>query len=375
MESEKKKKINTKFLIVFLTVLVLGGLFGYYTYSKGLTHEKTDDAQIDAKISPIISKVSGYIKEVRIADNQWVKKGDTLLILDDAEYVLKVRQANAAYHAGLSQLKVAGASVKSAGSILPVTEASSMSAQANISTADANIETAKVALWRAKNDFDRYLNLYNEKSITKQQFEQAQAAKETAEKQVNVLVEQRNALQKQAKVAVSQIGNTRSQIEVAKSQIEVADANIDQSLSSVESAKLFLSYTIIVAPEDGQVSKVNLQPGQLVQAGQSLFMLVGVQNQWVVANFKETQMDKIRAGQLANIKIDAFPSQKLTGKIESIAPATGSKFALLPPDNASGNYVKTIQRIPVKIILNDDNKEILKLIRPGMNVEVDVNVK
>ena len=104
-------------------------------------------------------------------------------------------------------------------------------------------------------------------------------------------------------------------------------------------------------------------------------MLVGVQNQWVVANFKETQMDKIRAGQLANIKIDAFPSQKLTGKIESIAPATGSKFALLPPDNASGNYVKTIQRIPVKIILNDDNKEILKLIRPGMNVEVDVNVK
>ena len=375
MEPVKKKKVNTKFLSVFLAVVVLGGIFGYITWKNGQAHEKTDDAQIEAKLSPIIPKISGYIKEVRVVDNQWVKKGDTLLILDDAEYVLKVRQAEAAYHAGLSQLKVAGASVKSAGSVLPVTEASSMSAQANIATADANIEAAKVALWRAKNDFDRYSNLYKDKSVTKQQYEQAQAAKETAEKQVTVLTEQRNALQKQAKVAASQIGSTRSQIDVAKSQIEVADANISQSGAGVDNAKLYLSYTVIVAPEDGQVSKVNLQPGQLVQAGQSLFMLVGVQNQWVVANFKETQMDKIRGGQEADIKVDAFPSQKLTGKIESIAPATGSKFALLPPDNASGNYVKTIQRIPVKITLNDDNKEILKLIRPGMNVEVDVNIK
>ncbi|WP_255070828.1 HlyD family secretion protein [Lacihabitans sp. LS3-19] len=375
MEPAKKKQINTKFLSVFIVVVVLGGMFGYYTWNKSQAHETTDDAQIEAKVSPIIPKISGYIKEVRVVDNQWVKKGDTLVILDDAEFALKVRMAEAAYRAGLSQLKVAGASVKSAGSVLPVTEASSMSAQANIATADANIESAKVALWRAKNDFDRYANLYKEKSVTKQQYEQAQAAKETAEKQVTVLTEQRNALQKQAKVAASQIGSTRSQIDVAKSQIEVADANISQSASGVENAKLYLSYTVIVAPEDGQISKVNLQTGQLVQAGQSLFMLVGVQNQWVVANFKETQMDKIRPGQIADIKVDAFPNQKLIGKIESISPATGSKFALLPPDNASGNYVKTIQRIPVKITLSDDNKEILKLIRPGMNVEVDVNIK
>ena len=375
MEITKKKKINTKFLSVFLVVAVFGSIFGYYTWSKSQAHETTDDAQIDAKVSPIIPKITGYIKEVKVVDNQWVKKGDTLLVLDNSEFVLKVQQAEASFRAGLNQLNVAGASVKSAGSALPVTEANSISAQANITTADANIEAAKVNLWRAKSDFDRYTNLFKEKSVTKQQYEQAQAAKETAEKQVIILEGQKNSLQKQAKVASSQIGNTRSLIDVAQSQMEVAEANVSQSAIGVENAKLYLSYTIIVAPEDGQVSKVNLQTGQLVQAGQSLFMLVGVQNQWVVANFKETQMDKIRLGQIADIKVDAFPNQKLKGKIQSISPATGSKFALLPPDNASGNYVKTIQRIPVKIILVNNNQEILKLIRPGMNVEVDVNIK
>lgn len=374
MENEKKKKINSKFIIVLAAVAILGGGYGIYAYQKGQHHEITDDAQIEAKISPIIPKVSGYIKEVRVVDNQWVKKGDTLLILDDAEYVLKLQQAMAGERIAQSQLKVAGATVKSSDSNLPVTQASAASVQANVATATANIEAAKVALWRASNDYERYANLYKEKSITKQQFEQAQAAKETAERQLEVLNEQKNALVKQAKVASSQIGTTKSQIGVAKSQIEVASATIGQAENAVENAKLFLSYTVIVAPEDGQISKVNLQEGQLVQAGQSLFMLVGVQDQWVVANFKETQMNKIRTGQKVDIKVDAFPDAKLSGTVASIAPATGAKFALLPPDNASGNFVKTIQRIPVKIELNKEEKELMQLIRPGMNVEVDVNI-
>lgn len=374
MEQENKKKINTKFLIALAVAVVLGGGYGVYSYQKSQKHEITDDAQIEAKFSSIIPKVSGYITEVKVKDNQWVKKGDTLVVLDNAEFLIKLQQAIAMEKGAKSQLSVAGANVLSSGSILPISEASAATVQANIGTADANIEAAKVQVRRATNDFVRYANLFKEKSITKQQYEQAEAAKETAEKQLVVLEEQRNAIVKQAKVAKSQISSTASQINVAKSQISVANANIDQALSGIENAKLQLSYTVILAPEDGQISKVNLQPGQLVQAGQSLFMLVGVQNQWVVANFKETQMNKIRPGQKVDIKIDAFPDTKLEGVVESIAPATGAKFALLPPDNASGNFVKTIQRIPVKIALSENKSEVVKLIRPGMNVEVDVNV-
>ncbi len=374
MEKQEKKKINSKFIIILAAMLLIGGGYGFYVYNHGLHHETTDDAQIDAKISPINPKVSGYIKEVKIKDNQWVKKGDTLLVLDDAEYQLKLQQAEAALNIAKSQLTVASANVGSSSSILPINQANAVSVQANVATANANIEAAKVGLWRATNDFERYNNLYKEKSVTKQQFEQAQAAKETAEKQLQVLQDTKNAISKQANVAASQIGNTKSQIAAVKSQMSVANANISQAQTNVDNAQLFLSYNVIIAPEDGQISTVNLQVGQLIQAGQTVLMLVGVQNQWVVANFKETQMNKVRTGQKVDIEVDAFPNYKIEGQIESIAPATGSKFALLPPDNASGNYVKTIQRIPVRITLKKGDGDILKLIRPGMNVLVDVNI-
>lgn len=374
MEDQNKKKINVKFIIALVVAVVVGGAYGIYAYQHSLHHETTDDAQVDAKISPIIPKVAGYIKEIRVKDNQWVKKGDTLIVLDDSEYKIKLQLAQDALTMAKSQLGAATANAQSSGSVLPISQASAISVQANVATADANIEAAKVQVWRTTNDFDRYASLYNDRSITKQQFEQAQAAKETAEKQLTVLKEQRNAVQKQAAVAQNQIGNTKSQIAAVKSQVGVANSSISQAETNVENAKLFLGYNVIIAPEDGQVSTVNLQPGQLVQAGQSILMLVGTQNQWVVANFKETQMDKIRPGQKVDMVLDAFPSSKIEGTIESIAPATGSKFALLPPDNASGNFVKTVQRVPVRIILKNGEGDILKLIRPGMNVEVDVNI-
>ena len=370
----EKKKINSRFLIIFGAVALLGAAYGFYVFKHAQHHEITDDAQVDAHVSPVIPKVSGYIKEIRVSDNQQVKKGDTLVVLDDAEFLIRLEQAQAAARIAESQLKVAGASARTSGTSLDVSQANAQSVQANVATANANIEAAKVKLWRATNDFDRYKALFDERSITKQQFEEALAAKESAEKQLLVLQEQKEAIQKQSKVASSQVGNTRSQIAVAQSQIEVANANISQAETAVENAKLQLSYTVIIAQNDGQVSKVNLQNGQLVQAGQALFMLVGVNDQWVVANFKETQMDKIRVGQNVDIKVDAFPDAKLEGTVESIAPATGSKFALLPPDNASGNFVKTIQRVPVRIALKAEDKETLQLIRPGMNVEVDVNI-
>lgn len=374
-QSSPKKKLNRKFIVALTALVVLGGAFGIYKYLHALAHETTDDAQVEAKISPVIPKVSGYIKAVLIQDNQYVKKGDTLLLLDDAEYQLKLQQAEDARLGAQSQLAVAQAGISSSNTAILSSEAGASTAWANVATAQANIEAAKVQVWRAQNDYNRYEKLYNNQSITKQQFEQAQAAKETAEKQLNVLQEQKKAAEKQAYAVGKQVDMSKSQTDITKSQTDVAKANLKQAETNIENAKLYLSYTAIIAAEDGQVSKINLQSGQLVQAGQALFNLVKTHDIWVVANFKETQMEHLREGQKVEIKIDAFPSHQFEGSVHSISPATGAKFALLPPDNASGNFVKTVQRLPVKIVFSKADDQLLKFIRPGMNADVDVWIK
>ncbi len=370
-----KKKLNSKF-IGGLTILVVAGVaFGVYKYIHSQAHETTDDAQVEAKISPVIPKVTGYVKSINIQDNEYVKKGDTLLVIDDSEYQIKLQQAEDARLAALSQLAVAEAGISSSNTAILSSEAGASTAWANVATAQANIEAAKVQVWRAQNDFNRYEKLFNNQSITKQQFEQAQAAKETAEKQLLVLQEQKKAAEKQAQAVGRQVDMSKSQTKVTHSQTDVAKANLKQAETNIENARLFLSYTVITAAEDGQVSKINLQSGQLVQAGQALFNLVKNNEIWVVANFKETQMEHLREGQTVEIKIDAFPKHRFEGTVNSISPATGAKFALLPPDNASGNFVKTVQRLPVKIVFSHTDDPMLQLIRPGMNADVDVLIK
>jgi membrane fusion protein (multidrug efflux system) len=374
-KNKSSRKINTKFIYILIAVVVLGGGFGLYKYFRSLAHEITDDAQIESNLSPVIPKVSGYIKKIYVQDNQEVQKGDTLFVIDDSDYKIRVEQAEAALLAAKGNLNVAHAGVSSSNSNIITSQAGANAAMASVSTAQANIEAAKVQLWRAQNDFERYSKLYESQSITKQQYEQALAAKETAEKQLNILQEQKNVAEKQARQVAEQVNSTRSQTKISESQIDVANANIKKAEADLENAKLNLSYTVVTAPETGKISKLNLQEGQLVQAGQALFSFVPKESAWIVANFKETQMEFIRPGQTVDIKVDAFPSHKFTGKVNSISPATGAKFALLPPDNASGNFVKTVQRVPVKITFENQNDEALKLLRPGMNVIVDVNIK
>lgn len=354
-----------------------------------LEHEITDDAQIESKITPVIPKVSGYIAKILVEDNQMVKKGDTLVILDNSEYALKLQQAEDALAQAQGQLAVANAGVTTAGAGIGVTQAGAVAAnttietaQANVKTAQANVEASKVQVWRTANDFDRYNKLYQNKSITKQQYEQALAAKETAEKQLRIVQEQLNVAKsqaastaKQAVATAKQVDTSKAQAEASKAQITVANSTIKQQQTNIDNAKLYLSYTYIIAAEDGQVSKVNLQNGQLVQAGQSLFNIVKTNNLWVVANYKETQLNEIREGQKAIIKVDAFPGHEFEATVTSISPATGAKFALLPPDNASGNFVKTVQRIPIKLVFSNPNDEMMKLLRPGMNVETDILLK
>lgn len=354
------KKTNTKFIFILSALIIIGGGYGIYKYIHSLQHQETDDAQLESDLTGIIPRVSGYIKDVKVTDNQYVHKGDTLLIIDDHDYQIKLNEAIDGVSIAKSNITVAKAGVETAQSNIPVS-------QAQVQTASSNIETAKVNVWRTTNDFNRYANLYQDHSITKQQYEQALAAKQAAEYQLKVLQNQQAATQKQTQVI-------QKQTQASSTQIGVANANYKKALTAVDAAKLNLSYTVITAPVDGYVSRINLQAGQFVQAGQSLFYLVG-KSIWVVANFKETQMGKIRPGQKVEVSIDAYPDYKFEGKVSSFSPATGSKFALLPPDNASGNFVKVVQRIPIKIEIINTSEEMKKLLRPGLNAVVDVHVK
>lgn len=357
---ETKKKKSPIFIII-LAVLVIGGAwFGISKYNYAQHHEDTEDAQISADISPVIPRIGGYINEVRVRDNQWVKKGDTLLVIDDRDYVIKLQQAEAA-------LEIAKTNLGSARATTSAAQANIATSRASIGTIDAQIEAAKINLWRATQDHDRYANLIKDHSITQQQYEQALAAKQTAEKQLAILQEQKNQASQQTNAVAVQSTATAS-------QINIADATIHQRQVDVDAAKLNLTYTVILATEGGLVSKVNVQPGQIVQPGQALFSIVHNENVWVIANFKETQLDKMKIGQRVVIKADAYPGHKFEAKLSSFSPATGSTFALLPPDNASGNFVKVVQRLPVKIEFVDGNDSLVKRLRPGMNVMVDVHL-
>jgi membrane fusion protein, multidrug efflux system len=356
----ESKQRNRKFLIVLAVLIVAGGWFGFTKYNHAQHHEETDDAHVEANISPVIPRISGYVGNVNVKDNQMVKKGDTLLVLDNRELKLRLEQAEAALSTAQSNLGAARASTNAA-------TANIATSRASVSTIDAQIETAKVNVWRTTQDYNRYANLIKDHSVTQQQYEQALAAKQTAERQLEVLQQQKNQ-------ASTQTNAVSTQSQASSSQIGVAGSVIRQRQVDVEDAKLNLSYTVITAPADGLVSKINVQPGQFIQAGQSIFSMVLNNDLWVIGNFKETQLSKMKIGQRVTVEVDAYPGRKFEAKLSSFSPATGSSFALLPPDNASGNFVKVVQRIPVKIEFNNPNDPAVKQLRAGMNAVVDVHL-
>jgi membrane fusion protein (multidrug efflux system) len=363
MENTKEgKKSNKKFVIILAILAIVGGAYGTYKYLHGQAHETTDDAQVDKNMSPIIPRVGGYVSQVFVKDNDIVKKGDTLFTIEPQDYLVKVQEAQAALLAAESSLEVSKADVFASSANVAISDA-------GIKSSVGSVDAAQIRAEQANNDFTRYENLYKNHSITKQQYEQALTTKLEAEKQVEILQQQRNASASQRNAVVSKTT-------VASKQTSVAQANIERAQAVLDAAKLSLSYTAVLASVDGQVSNIKIQPGQMINPGQSLFYIVDNQETWVVANFKETQLNKMRAGQRVSIKIDAFPDLEFEGEINSFSPATGSRFSLLPPDNATGNFVKTVQRLPVKIKLTDKNpKDKIALLRPGLNADVDVHVQ
>lgn len=354
-----KKKSKT-FLIVLVLLLLAGGAFGLSKLLYAKRHETTDDAQVEANISPVIPKIAGFVTDVRVKENQRVKKGDTLLLLDDRELKLRLDQTEAA-------LGTAQSNLSSARATTAASEANIATAQTAVGTIDAQIETAKVNLWRTAQDYDRYANLMQDHSITGQQFEQAKAAKETAEKQLQVLQQQKLQASRQTSAVASQSSATSTQVGVVNSTIK-------QRQVEIEDAKLRLSYAVVTSPADGVVSKVNVQTGQFLQAGQATFSIVQQDEIWVVANFKETQYNKLKVGQRVTVEVDAFPGREFEARLTSFSPATGSRFSLLPPDNASGNFVKVVQRLPVRIEFSGKGDAPVKQLKAGMNAAVDVHL-
>lgn len=360
METQKNKsKKNKAFTIVLIILVTVGIIFGVRKYVHGLHHEDTDDAQVVADINPISPKVSGYVDRLFVEDNVTVKIGDTLVVLDDRDLKLKVLQSVAA-------LENAKANLASIQASHATSQENVLSSKSNLDASEGNIEIAKVKAKRADQDFKRYEALVKTNSITQQQFEQAEAERDAAAKQLEVAKRQRESTFRQTAASKAQSTVSEKNISLAKTLIEEREADL-------KSSQLQLSYAYVLAPAAGVVSRKSVQVGQYVQAGQSLFALVAEKQKWIVANFKETQLEKMKPGQTTEIEVDAFPGESFMGKVESISPATGATFALLPPDNASGNFVKVVQRIPVKILLTE-SPEKNKLLRAGMNVNVDVHI-
>src|ERR1700743_1523061 len=342
-EQEPKKKPNRVIPIVLGIILIGGIIFGIKEYIYYGKHIDTDDAQIDGDVSPVVARVGGYVDSIFFEENSHVTAGQVLVKLDDRDYKVKLEQA-------LSAQKGASAGVG-------VGQSQIIATAANSSSARAQVESAAAKLEKANKDYARYANLVKDGSITQQQFDQAKSDRDVAEATYR-------AAQDQYKSALEQVGTSRN-------QLKVTDVGVTQRQADVDYAKLQLTYTTITSPSSGITSKKNIQIGQLVQAGQTLFSIVNDNSIYITANFKETQLTNLKNGQKVDIDVDAFPDMELHGEVYNFSPATGAKFSLLPPDNATGNFVKVVQRIPVKIKL-EASKEDLDKLSPGMSVNVSV---
>jgi membrane fusion protein, multidrug efflux system len=360
----KRRGARRIVILSILGILVLvGAIWGFRTIVFYQHHATTDDAQLDGNINPVLSRVPGYVQEVLVSDNQPVKPGDVLVKIDPADLQAKMDQEQAALVNAQAAVSVAQAAVASARS-------TAVGAQAKVSSNQADVTAARSRAQQAAADVARYKQLLAKEEIPQQQYEAAVTAAEAARAQADAA---RATTESQRATAQA----SSSQIEAATRQVAAAQAQVAQHQAALEAARLQLSYAVIKAPVAGFISKKNVEVGQFVQAGQPLMAIVQQGNNpndvWVSANFKETQLAKMRPGQTAEIEVDAYPGVTFHGRVESLAAATGARFSLLPPDNATGNFTKVVQRVPVKIVFTDppDPKRPLRV---GMNVNVTVNL-
>lgn len=305
----------------------------------------TDNAQVRRQIVPVNARVQGYIKEIRFDEYTFVHEGDTLIIIDDSEYRLRLAQAKA-------ELQNAVTGKSAMHTVISTTNN-------NIGVNEASITGTKVELENAARDLERYASLFKEKAVTQKQYDDAKTRYESMKAKYDMLCRQKQS--------------TSLTKEEQQQRLGQQDAGIELAQAAVELASLNLSYTVITAPADGYTSRKSLQKGQLVQPGQTLLSIVDENDVWVVANYKETQTAKMKLGDKVRITVDALPDAVYIGRIEAISNATGAQYSIVPQDNATGNFVKVEQRLPVKIRFTADNTpESIQRLRAGLNVECEM---
>ena len=338
------KKLSVRILAL---CLVVAGLFVIVSLFIDGDTEWTNDAQVEQYISPINAKVPGYIKEIRFKEHQFVHQGDTLLLIDDREYLVNVKQAEAALM-----------DARSGRVVVDNTERTASTAS---SVYDAGIEEARIRIAKLERDTKRFTSLLAENAATPIQVEQYQTELDAARQKLAQLERQKAA--------------SRSQVTEVTQRKTNADAAILRAEAAVDMARLNLSYTVVTAPSDGWLGRRTIQEGQLVSPGVTLTTIIPNTNKWIVANFKETQLARIRKGQTVEVTVDAIPGKTFTGRVSDISQATGSKYAIIPTDNSSGNFVKIQQRVPVRIDLDELSAEDNERMSAGMMCEVKVKVK
>ena len=331
------------------TVVALVVLWAGAKFIRARTHVETDNAQVDGHITPIAPKVQAFVAEVRVDDNQPVKAGDTLVVLDDRD--LRVRLAQ--MEADLAAARAAAGSQTRAGLAVAQLEASKSQAGAAASA----VASAEANYRKAESDLTRVRTLAAQQIVATSQLDAAQAAFDAAKANLDAAHRNQSAAE--------------NNVLGAQAALTGADARLAAAQAAVDNARLQLTYTRLLAPIDGVVAKRNVEEGGLVQPGQQLMAVVPVEGVWVTANLKETELPGVKAGNKVEVSIDAYGGKAYEGEVESISPATGAKFALIPPDNATGNYTKVVQRVPVRIRITSPIDP-QKPLRPGMSVVVDI---
>jgi len=351
MNSQGRRKIA---LLVFSAIVVLGiaGILFYMSYLK--SHVSTDDAFVTGKIHVIASKVPGTVKAVHVHDNQSVKQGDLLVEIDSQDYDVRVREAESAVGAESSKLAEISSRVEVTRKQLREFEYRLESARANLKLQEANLKQADLDLTRAR-------RLYKKEILPEEKLERAKTNYDVARARVD-------AVNEQLKQAEAALETQKAVIRQTDSAFQAQGSLLKQRQEVRKGEDLKRSYTRIYAPSDGYVTKKSLEVGNQIQAGQPLMAVVPLGDVWVVANYKETQLERVKPGQKVNIRVDTYPGKAFEGVVDSIMAGTGSIFSLFPPENATGNFVKVVQRIPVKIVLKKGADPEHKL-RVGMSVE------
>ena len=351
--AEAKKKQNRKNKIraiisnVIVFLLIGFGLFWLirqYFHIGDKTY--TEAAQVEEFINPINTRVSAYIKEIKFIEHQQVKKGDTLLVLDDREIITQLGQAEAAYQNALAQRSATGTSINTVSN--------------NVSVMESNIAGAKARLWNAEQNLNRYKNLLAAEAVTRQQFDQAKTEYDAQKAAYETLVNQKQT----ANLSTTEV----------KSKLGINDAEIKRTKAALDMAKINLSYTVITAPYDGVMGRRTISEGQLIQPGQQIATIVLNNEKWVTANFLESQMPNVKIGEKLIMTADALGGKQFEGVVTAVSAATGSRYSSVPTDNSTGNFIKVQQRIPVRIEFTDSNKkEDVAKLSAGMNMNVSIN--